>query len=297
MSIRFPKKNIAQSQFDRSKSKLVKPEAKPETSLLPAIPELQKREESTECPGAIWHGELYPHKLFQLHSDIELFFYQQDKLSPKDREELAGRMPFSLDHAEKEADKLLFKFVQDKINHVGVEAYSRALSAAVGDEVKVLFALRCMIAASSNEKVRQRIQIFRSEKMESADFFPESCKRVGEDPETGLEMIYYVDRPNKEDKNVYWRSLNHQGKQPLMREILGPKLTKRDRMPTSFFEEMQFILADKGIKVDSHEGAWSVLNERSKYASIENRILARIMYLIANATVNKEIYKLPNKQP
>jgi hypothetical protein len=297
VSIRFPKKNIAQSQFDRRqkpKGEISEPQ---KTYGLTSTPNGEvEEEEAFSCPG-LWGGKLYPHKLWQLHNDIKVFFYTQDNLPPKERKKLVERMPFSMQQAEKKADEMLFKFVQHQINTIGVEAYGAMVRQATNKVVKTLFALRCMIAASATTQPRQTIRIFRNKAMSGGDFFPVSCRRNGIDPDTGEKFTYYVDRPNDDDDDVYWRSENHKSsRHDLVREILGPKLTKRDKMPANFYEEMQAVLEGEGIVVNSHDEAWKRLNEWTKVASIEDQIVSRIMYLIANAIVHKKVYFLPDKK-
>jgi len=309
--LRFPKKNIAQRGFDRKKA--ATGHYKLQEKQLPATEKPKKviKEEepqSTEYLDAVWAGKLYPHELWNMHCDIDKFAYQ--KLSVEELSVIKRKLslawldwkddienpkippPFSLSQVESDADKILFDFVQNSMNIIGVEAYGAMLQQAITDEARILLALRCYIAATSGKRERDSIKIYRNKQMDSWDFFPKECKRIGVDPQTGKKFTYYVDRPKKKkgDKDdLYWRSKNHQSADHyIVSKFVEPELSQKDKMPINIAPQMAEILSDFGIKVNSHEKAWNELSNRSRNASIENRIVARIAYLITNATVHKK---------
>jgi hypothetical protein len=278
----YPKRNIAQNAPDSRKKK------KP-VVVVHSPPPPKKQKSTPSCPGATWNDVLYPSELWQMYEDLDKITYQRGRLSDKERDEIQKRMPSSLRQAEDEADQKLFEFVQNAINTKGVKTYSDILKRAMTGDAQALLALRCYAASTAGIRIRDVIQIFNNKAMNSHDFFPGSCQRTGTDPQTGKSMTYVVDRPESDD-DPYWRSQNHKStKHRMVRRLAtDPKPTKRDKMPPSLANQMAKILAGFGIRVTSNEEAWEALSERSRAASIEDRIVARIAYLIMNATVHQD---------
>jgi hypothetical protein len=277
--IRFPKRNVAQPIQKKPKK--------------PAEIAIQEQEENhvevkkPVCP-AKWSDRLYPSELWQLHDDLDTMAYRRGQLSPKEREELSKRLPSTLSQAEADADKRLFDFVQDAINTTGIVQYSNMLKQAMTPDAQLMLALRCYAAATSGERIRDTIKIFSHKTMNSLDFFPESCRRMGRDPRTGRSMPYVVDRADSED-NPYWRAQNHSIKQRMRRQITtDPEPTQRDRLPPHMLGQISQVLSGFGINVQSNKEAWTLLSDISKGAQVEDRIVARIAYLIMNATVHKD---------
>lgn len=328
--IRYPRKNIAQRLSDRTaeqekKKKQEKPEtpapvtpapvevtsndltAKPDQVPInipnvPVIPEpapLPKvvkyedvlEEEEITCTGR-FGGKLYPLKLWQLHHDLDLVTYHRDELTLEELDKIQSRLPGSMLVAESTADRMLRKFVETSVNNVGPEKYAQVLKAAMGPNAQILLALRCFIAASTNERPRDRITIYRNKSMNSSDFFPKDCQRKWFNPETKREETYYVDRPEDQD-NAYWRSSNHLSKQhQVVYKLLEPPPGKQDQLPSDFRDHMKFLLEEYGLEVNTVEEAWRFLDSIGRDSEIEDRILARIAYLITNAQVQRKIYRL-----
>jgi hypothetical protein len=282
--IRFPKRNIAQRQEDRDNNPV-----KPEPALpapVPPAPEPQPEQVPVIRGDAPWVGILYPSQLWSLHRDIDVFAYERHTLSPKDRDELDARIPKSIGQAERQADKLLYDFVQSHINQIGTEAYYKLLEQATNDKIRILLALRCLMASTTAYE-ESTLVIFTNTIMDSKDFYPDPSYWVTEtDPITG-EKIQVV-----QDKKAYQRSEEVQSRKHRVRMqgIMGPKASDRDKMPTQMADQMRAVLESYGI--DPNVGAAALLDHHSKGASIEERILARIAYLVMNAVVRKKTHYL-----
>lgn len=323
--MRYPKKNIAQRFMNKSKKpKQISEEESSKDSAeeqplklenIPKIPTvyipppavvkpqdpLDKYSDDIVCYNAIWSDKLYPSKLWQIHNDLDKLTYYRKELSNEEIQEINDRLPGSLRQAEQYADKLLFKFVQDQVNLVGLEEYSKILQKAITPEVRILLALRCFIAASTNDSPPDSITIYRNKTLESKDFFPDSCMDTWTNPETGKEETYYTNQPQKDeqdkdssDEDPYWRSSNHQSdKHSIATKLVQPDKSKRDKLPASFKEQMKSMLNKEfGIEVENLRDAWDQLDKISKDFSIETRILGRIAYLITNASVQHKTFRL-----
>ena len=328
MSIRFPRKNIAQRMTEREqKPRKEEAEDKPQLPAkvepvqnalakadpekvpvnIPSVPviaptapfrkpvvyENKLKDEDIVCHGQ-YGGKLYPEKLWQLHHDIDMIAYHKDNLTPEEVEKIQARLPGSMLVAESTADRMLKKFVENSVNNVGPETYAKVLKVAMSETAQVLLMLRCFIAATSNEKPKSRdkITIYRNKAMGARDFFPEDCKRTWINPETEEDEEYYVDRPQGED-NVYWRAENHLSKQhQIVHQLIEPPPSKKDQLPPDFKGHMKFLLNEYGIEVETAEDAWRWLDSIGRSAEIEDRILSRIAYLITNAQVQRKTYHL-----
>jgi len=317
-NISFPKKNIAQRSLERQRSHIdityepiteedvkeatsnqitvsAAPELPPQDVLNkmlkgeplppPVVYEKAVREETIECHGK-HGGDLYPKKLWQLHHDLDLLTYDRHQYSEKELKKYEARMPCSLHAAESAADRMLTRFIKTRTNQLGSDVYLEQLQEAMEDNTHILFALRCFIAADTEEKKADpdEVQIFHHRGMNSADFFPDSCRHTYINEE-GEEEYYFSSAPTeKDEEDKYWRALNHQSdKHHLAHRLQAPSRTEIDVMPADHRYHMAKVLNYFGIEVETTKQAWEILNERTRDASIEDRILARIAYLIANA--------------
>lgn len=312
--IRYPKRNIAQKP-EKQLPAIAPPEPLPTPNPTPQYSIVQDltqippinlptpitssylvppgAEEEIVCENAHWHNILYPAKLWQINNDLDVMAYSMHKLSPEDQQKLMDRIPFSMAHAERQADTLLKNFIRKAVHNMGRDSYVKTLESAATDNSKILFALRCGIASSqakSDIAVGDAFTIYHNEEMGGGHFYPDECKRTGKDPETGEEFVYYTDTPEKSDKDYgpYWRAENHiSPKHTVRQRIKQPALGKMDYMPEEMFGGIKEILLKYNITITCHADAWKSLDEFSKKTSVEDRILARIMYLIANAQHNK----------
>jgi len=301
---RYNQKNIAQRFADRQAKKsnkiksyksvavdLTKDSPKSNLASREVVAVSQSVQNAKECPGALWNDKLYPARLWHIHKDLDLLAYHSHKLSKKEKEKLFERLPANLVVAERQADRALYRFVENEVNKVGVDTYGAMLRKAMTPKSKILLALRCWIASAQQNRPRDGIIIYQNRSMNSADFFPESAKRIGIDPETKEEFVYYIegDGINEEDDDPYTRSKVHQSQKHIkVREIKEPGPTKRDKLPGIMHHQMKLILEDFGHSVETTNQAWKILDKISKNSSIEDRIVARISYLIINATTHEK---------
>lgn len=331
-NISFPKKNIAQRSLERQPRVIdiaqdsiteedvekaisnkvtvaATPELPPQDILNkmlkgeplppPVVYEKAVREEQIECHGK-HGGDLYPKKLWQLHHDLDILTYERHLYSEKDLKKYEARMPCSLQSAESAADRMLIRFIQTRTNQLGAEAYLEKLQEAMEDDAHILFALRCYIAADVEDQktTPDEVQIFHHRGMNSADFFPDSCRHSYINEE-GEEAYFYTNSPGlgekEEDKNKYWRAQNHKSdKHQLAHRLKAPPRTSVDVMPANHRHHMSQVLSYFGIEVESTKHAWEILTERGRDTSIEDRILARVAYLVANARVHGKEQELLN---
>ena len=299
----YPRRNTLQRDFDRKskvqvanqKNQITVNETLTTTNLTPKTLKTEMTSEAIEftiVKSGHQDNSLYPQKLWQLHNDIDTMFYGLHKLSEIERQELYERFPYSLSQAEKLADKLLFEFIQDKINTIGPNQYHVLLQKSMNKQTQILYALRCFIATHDITKTNDSVQIYKNSVMNSHDFYPESCKGTYVD-EDGIEQTYYREGPNNKDSkndSPYWRSENHQStKHKLSRTLLNQKSKSSiDELPIKFRDELKQVLLDLGIAVESNDSAWNQLDSQSKQSTIDERIIARIAYLITNININKK---------
>lgn len=295
MNIRFPKKNIAQHQADRIRKEAI-PEPK-ETEIVKVGPEPEPKPELEEYPELPFFSlgpcanTLYPSKLHRLHEDLELLG-RIGSLPPRERRELQRRLPGSMVQAEAKADKMLEDFVQSVIKVRGQEKYTEQLKGAINDQIQIMLALRCYIAAKTVEGTKNKIVIYRNKVMNSWDFFPESARQTIIDPKTGEQTVYI----NYEtDENApYKRQMEMTSRKHFevaKVEDKGPK--KVDRLPRQWGDVMNEVLIGFGHEVDTLDEAWILLDQVSKDSTIEERILSKIAYMITHATVTKRNKMLP----
>jgi hypothetical protein len=285
MSIRFPKRNIAQAQAIRN----LKPQPKPEEENFKLISiEEPIKELIFHSPGL--NNTLYPIKLYRMHEDLEALgrMYQ---LPTKEREELRKRLPASLAQAEAKADKLLEEFVRTVIKQQSQAVYMKHLKEAMNPKVQIMLALRCWIAACTVDGPKNSINIYHNKVMEAWDFFPKSARKDVVDPITGEPFIFidYESENPFERQNVVKSEHHHE-----IARIDEPGPRKIDYLPKDWSIVMEEVLTGFGIEVKDIDHAWKQLDKVSKEASIEDRIVSKIAYLITHATIHRKIKTLPS---
>jgi hypothetical protein len=215
-------------------------------------------------------------------------------LSEKEQREVRRRLPGSLVQAEARADKLLEKFVKSEVGRVGLKGYGAVLKRSMNKQVQLLLALRCWIAARTVDGPRNTIKIYRNEVMSGYEFFPVESRKtmIGADGAPMMFIDYETDEdaPYKRADEVKSRKHYQVG------EIRDPGPKKIDRMPKKWAVVMDEVLAGFGYQVGSVEEAWKLLSKVSKDATIEERILSKIAYMVTHATIHREIRKLPGPQ-
>lgn len=297
--IRYPKRNVGQPK------KSVRPPIEPEE-----IPQLEIRAEKSEptqaelvpvqpsppppptlpvpCGPAKWAEVLYPSKLWSLHQDLDYYTYRRHTMSKEEREVMEARLPPSTMMAESVADKLLDDFVVSAIERMGTQSYYSLLQQAMTDNAKIMLALRCLIA-SSVEYSQSKITIYRNKVMNSADFFPQSQWETMKDPQTG-ETIQVAKAEEGYERSEKFNSRKHQ---VLIEFFISPPITDRDKMPTDVAGQMKLVLEGYGISIDDPNKIWDRLSQQSQTSSIEERIVARIAYLIMNSAFRKKPPQTP----
>jgi hypothetical protein len=294
MNIRFPKKNIAQQRAARLQKEIIQeptsekivhvPEEKP-------IPEEEVYPDLPFFPLGRCSNTLYPTKLHRLHEDLELLG-RLASLPPRERKELQRRLPGSLVQAEDKANKMLSDFVENVVKMKGQEAYGQRLKEAMNDQIQIMLALRCYIAAKTVDGPKNRIVIYRNKAMNAWDFFPESARQTMIDPKTGEQTIFI--NYETDDQAPYKRQMevkSHRHFEVAKIEDGGPK--KIDRLPKQWGDVMDEVLLGFGHEVDTIDEAWVLLDKVSKDSTIEERILSKIAYMITHATVHKKNKQLP----
>jgi hypothetical protein len=283
MGIRFPKKNIAQQQAERR----LKP-VEPKPVKIINVPEDPGPREP-EVGGPLVN-KLYPEKLYRLHMDLDLLG-KLSYLSEKEQREVRRRLPGSLVQAEARADKLLEKFVKSEVHRVGLQGYGAVLKRSMNNQIQLMLALRCWIAAKTVDGPRNTIKIYRNEVMSGYEFFPAESRKtmVGAD---GAPMMF-IDYETDEDA-PYKRADEVQSKRHYqVGEIRDPGPKKQDRMPKKWAVVMDEVLAGFGYQVETVEEAWKLLSKVSKSATIEERILSKIAYMVTHATIHRKVRELP----
>lgn len=299
--IRYPKKNIAQRSLDKPPKNVIKPHNSPITELpitdqgpkdlvkanKDVLAGIKNSVELYQIPSnLVGMGELYPEKLWRMHKDLEMI-YERSKLTKEQKRELDNRTSRSLTSLEQEADELLYNFVQQKVKMVGVKPYFELVQKLLNDKSRAQLALRCVIASIGDYK-RDTLEIYNNDEMSGARFYLASQKKMGVDPLTG-ESIQVID----DDTVGYERSDNDiirdRSHKLVIKIELGPEITKRDHMPDYLREHMREVLVGLGHEVPTDQNqAWRMLDQVSKNSTIEDRIIARIAYLIMNATIHKD---------
>lgn len=295
--IRYPKRNVGQPK------KPARPQIEPE-----GVPQLEVKVEPTQtelvslpsppppppqtlpalCGPAKWAEVLYPSKLWNLHQDLDYYTYRRHTMSKEEREVMEERLPPSTMMAESVADKLLDDFVVAAIERMGTQSYYSLLQQAMTDNAKIMLALRCLIA-SSVEYSQSKITIYRNKVMNSADFFPQNQWESMKDPQTG-ETIQVAKAEEGYERSEKFNSRKHQ---VLIEFFISPPITDRDKMPTDVAGQMKLVLEGYGISIDDPNKIWDKLSQQSQISSIEERIVARIAYLIMNSAFRKKPPQTP----
>lgn len=304
--IRFPKKNIAQRSLNKPNP--LKPKRIEQLGITEdgppvdhkelvkankqALADIKKNVELYEVPNDLeGMGELYPEELWRMHKDLEML-YERHKLSKDQKKELDRRTYRSLTNLEQEADDLLYKFVQNKVKEVGVKPYFELVQKLLNDKSRTQLALRCVIASIGDYK-RDTLEVFSNKEMSGARFYLASQKKTSIDPLTG-ESIPIIDDESDGYERSESESLRDKTHSLVLKLELGPKITKRDHMPDYLREHMGDVLVGLGHEIPTDQNqAWKMLDSISKDSTIEDRIVARIAYLIMNATVHKDDKDLP----
>lgn len=293
MSIRFPKKNIAQQQAEKRLK--AKNEPKPE-SIIEAPDVVRSRESLGDSewglsPLGSNANHLYPGNLHRLHEDIEQLGRLQS-LPKKEREELQKRLPSSLSAAEDKANRMLESYIRKAVPIVGRDTYIKRLKDAMSQQAQTMLAIRCWIAAKTTTGPKNSIQIYRNKAMEAWEFFPESAKESIIDPKTGQSSIfinYETDDDDPYERQEIVKSKRHYEVGRI--DEPGPK--KIDRLPEQWGDAMEKVLEGYGYQVEDLTHAWKLLDKVSKESSIEDRILSKIAYLITHVTSNNKNKMLP----
>jgi hypothetical protein len=183
---------------------------------------------------------------------------------------------------------VLNKFVQDHINRIGADQYYKLLESAMNDNIRIILALRCIIA-STNQYNQDRLIISSNKAMNSSDFYGAEHWKDEIDPITGERIKIVVDEDPYKRSNDFVSKMHKK----IVDKIISPPLSKLDILPSNIYDKMVFILKEYNINITSINDAYRQLDVISRKSSIENRILARISYLILNAKVNSIKYLLP----
>jgi hypothetical protein len=293
MNIRFPKKNIAQHQRDRLVKKDI---TEPTQEEIVQVPEQTPRSAFEDMPSIPFFetgpcaNTLYPTKLHRLHEDVAMLS-RLGSLPKKARLELQKRLPCSMVQAEAKADKMLSEFVQRVVKMEGQEAYGKRLKEAMNDQIQVMLALRCWIAARTVKAPRNVITIYRNKVMEAWEFFPESSRKTMTDPD-GKSAIF-IDYETDENAPYKRQSEVTSKRHYEVAKITDPGPKKIDKLPPKWGEVMDEVLEGFGHKVETIEEAWGLLETVSRDSTIEERILSKIAYLITHATVTRKNKMLP----
>jgi len=304
--IRFPKRNIAQPRK--------KPEPKEPEKIIVEDLSMKERTELaaqvgisaptrltssrvanfSECQHA---GHLYPKKLWDLHQQLEAAAAGESVLvdgpgGKKQRVSAWHALPPSLKLAEQQADKLLTEFVDEKISQIGVQRFYQNVEAAMSDKSRLIFAYRCVIACV-HEYVPDTLEVFVNEGMQAWDFYDEEDVTKTVNPITGAVSVSIDDSKydGPYDRGMQLISKKHR-KVASCETSKAP--TSKDKMPPHVLLRMKSLLQKAGHSVpnDAKE-AWRYLEDVSTGATIEERIVGRIAYLIANAVMNKKQKQLP----
>jgi hypothetical protein len=294
MNIRFPKKNIAQQRAARLQKEIIQ---EPTTEKIVHIPEERPTPKEEVYPDLPFFplgpcsNTLYPTRLHRLHEDLELLG-RLASLPPRERKELQRRLPGSLVQAEDKANKMLSDFVENVVKMKGQEAYGQRLKEAMNDQIQIMLALRCYIAAKTVDGPKNKIVVYRNKAMNAWDFFPESARQTMIDPKTGEQTIFINYETN--EKAPYKRQMEVSSSKHFevaKIEDAGPK--KIDRLPKQWGDVMDEVLLGFGHEVDNVTEAWILLDQVSKDSTIEERILSKIAYMITHASVHKKNKELP----
>lgn len=281
--IRYPKRNVARTGPKKPASiiqqpkQIVRPQA-PIKERQKSTGQIMSRDEHsfqeyakiTTAKAGKWENILYPAGLAQLHLDIDKLVYET---VDKDQEQ---RIPPNLKQLEALADKLLCEFIDAKLELESPGEYYAQVREAMSNKSLMMFAYRCAIAALDvNGELIDSLEIYVSEAMNGWDF-----------------PLTYGD----DNVKLYEHSENF----ALEREIVSKRenkkeLTARDQMPDFALDAANQLLLSLGRDpITGLKAAWKELSQVSRTSGVEDRILSRIAYLIANSIFTRAQTLLDN---
>jgi hypothetical protein len=219
--------------------------------------------------------DLYPDELYQLHCDLDAF------ANGHVDEGVYDRLPASLAEAEALADSLLEGHLRVTLEEIGQEEYFRLLVGAASEDAKLLYALRCFIACSGITPKPDRIEIFDNK----VDL---SVRSSEPDYNLSLEEKF---RKNYEKSFGYSPGGAHRHGSPdgnwrnsasSAVKVENHVVSDRDVLPWGMLPKFRDILDGFGLEVTG-ENVWGLLSEHGRRASVRDRIIGRLLYLVENA--------------
>jgi hypothetical protein len=201
---------------------------------------------------------IYPQELWQLHYNLD-HGTEPNSNNTKIFEDLH----YNMEKIEKYADDLLIKHLQEMSNLFGMDGYCEFVTNTASETAKKLYILRCYIASLQLTAKPDTIEIVtNNEKV---------IKCFKDSP--GITII------NPDITNALENSQANS-------EIININL--RDVLPNDILSKIESVLNEYELIV-TKENAWELLSDTSQKASIHDRIVGRILYLITNSTMtNKE---------
>jgi len=251
------------------------------------------------CEPAPNAGHLYPQALWKLHAKLEAAGQGATYLAdtPGGRREERSMwelLPPSMRQAEEQADKILQKFMEEKLSQIGAQRFYEQIQGAMSEKAQLIFAYRCVIAATHEDYIPDTLEVYCNKGMDGWDFYnPEDIEKVL-NPITGNVNIYIHDEKydgayDRAEKVV---SRKHR---KVHEEQTGQELSEKDKLPPHVLLRMRGLLRGAGVSVpQNNKEAWDMLGTVAAGATIEDKIIGRIAYLIANAVMNKKQGKLPD---
>lgn len=272
--INYPKRTIADRVANSHKQ--------PKKNNMPISKERHKQDlvetDDYKAPSK-WADILYPSKLWRLYNNIN----NLHALPEKKRRQILEGMPPTLSAAETLANKMLYKFISAKVREIGSRQYYKLVEQAMTINSTLMMAYRCVIACMSDYKPDE-LDIYRNEVMNSIDFFSKDSIKTYIDPVTGREEILIDNSSEPYDRSDSFISSKHRRIYHIKADNAA---NKEDYMPEYFAERMKDIVRRHGGKVpDTLKQAWDELEHISNSSSVEERILARIAYLIGHSMLN-----------
>ena len=186
-------------------------------------------------------------------------------------------LPPSLEAAEKLADNLLKDHLEETLKEVGQEEYFNLVIKEASRTAKKLYLLRCFIASEQITAEPNKIEIYKTELPKPTYFHKQE------------HISYNNEEPiiNETEKKPYQRALEITSKQQLLETIEKQTISVRDILPEEMKQKSSdMLLKNYGIHV-SPSNVWEILDRESKRATIKDRIIGRLLYLIENANAVK----------
>lgn len=221
---------------------------------------------------------LYPPELYQLHKDLDDMAY--GNLADKEREDLLARIPKSLDEAESTADAMLIAHLQRATNDIGIERYGEIVFENAGHDARIMYAIRCFIASAGIVAEPDVIEIYAHKPLSNVQF------HKPEDVSAMADGSLLIDETANEDP--YARALARvddvSDRQLIARKVSQVRTSLRDVLPKEYLPRAQAVLDAYGLEI-TKENAWMVMTTVSQKASIHDRIVSRLLYLMTNAAL------------